>query len=251
MFIVKKITSSFILPPGIFIVILFVLGAILVIKKYRKIGGSIFSIAVFMWLFSIAPTADILLSNLESGFYQDGGVKGDVIILLGGALFEKVPDLSGTGFPDGDMLGRIVTSVRLQKRMQIPVIVSFGRVIEEREPGAPVIKRFLADLGVPEDQIILENESRDTYENAKFSMEICRKMGFDSPILLTSAYHLKRAYWVSKHLGMDVDPFPAFFMTQKHPGYSWYSLLPSGDNFARVSMALHEILGLFFYKHYY
>jgi uncharacterized SAM-binding protein YcdF (DUF218 family) len=242
---------SFILPPGVFIVILFGLGAVLLLKRYRKISVTAFSIGLLMWFFSITPTSDLLLSNLESGFHQDAGLSGDVIILLGGAIFDNVPDLTGSGFPDGDMLGRIVTSVRLQKRLNIPVIVSFGRVFEDREPGAPVIKRFLVDLGVPEDQIILENESRDTYENAKFSMEICRKTGFKSPILLTSAYHLKRAYWVSKHLGMDAYPFPACFMTQKDHGYRWYSLLPSGDNFARVSMALHEILGLSFYKHCY
>jgi len=174
-----------------------------------------------------------------------------VIILLGGSIFEKVRDLSGFGFPSGDMLGRIVTAVRLHKRLNIPIIISFGKTYEDSHAGAATVKRFLMDLGINESQIILEDKSRDTYENAKYSMEICKKMGFTSPILLTSAYHLKRSYWIFGHLGMNINPFPAYFTTYENPSYNWYGFLPNYNTQASIAKALHEHLGLIFYKKYY
>ena len=248
MLLFKKTVASFILPPGILIVILLSFGTILVFRKYKKIGATNISFGIILWVLSIAPVSHFLLSRLESDFYRHVSAKGDVIILLGGHVFNKVPDLSGWGFPDGDMLGRMVTAVRLQKRLNIPIIVSFGKANEDGDTGAMVIKRLLMDLGVSEDRIILENSSRDTYENVKFSMEICRRMGLKTPILLTAAYHLKRAYWVSRHLGMNAVPFPAYFTTRNGYENTLSGLLPDSENLARVSMALHEFLGLLYYQ---
>ena len=251
MFIIKKILSSFLLPPGIFIVILFALGIIFTINRQRKIGLANILLGFLIWIFSISPTSYLLLSSLESDFYKSNNLKGDVIILLGGGIYEDVRDLSGSGFPGEDMLGRIVTAVRLQKRLNIPIIISFGSVYKDRNAGAPIVKRFLMDLGVDESQIILEDKSKDTFENAKYSIEICEKRGFTLPILLTSAYHLKRSYWVFEHLGMNINPFPAYFKTHDHPSYRWYSFLPNRGSMASISRALHEYLGLIFYKIYY
>ena len=251
MFIIKKIITSFILPPGIFIVILFAFGIILVMNRQKKIGLTNILLGFLIWILSISPTSYLLLSSLESDFYKSTNLKGDVIILLGGGIYEDVRDLTGSGFPGEDMLGRLVTAVRLHKRKNIPIIISFGSVYKDRNAGAPIVKRFLMDLGVEESQIILEDRSRDTFENAKYSIEICEQRGFTSPILMTSAYHLKRSCWVFEHLGMKINPFPAYFKTHDHPIYHWNSFLPSHGSISSISRALHEYLGLIFYKLYY
>ena len=97
----------------------------------------------------------------------------------------------------------------------------------------------------------LEDKSKDTFENAKYSIEICEKRGFTLPILLTSAFHLKRSYWVFEHLGMNINPFPAYFKTHDNPSYHWNSFLPNRNSLVSTSNALHEYLGLIFYKIYY
>ena len=118
---------------------------------------------------------------------------GDVIILLGGGVYDGVPDFSGIGRPSDRALPRVITAARLQKRLNLPVIVCGGAVFEKFTKEAPILKRFLTDLGVSEEKIILEDRSRDTHENAKFTAEICSKMGYKRPILVTSAFHLKRS----------------------------------------------------------
>jgi uncharacterized SAM-binding protein YcdF (DUF218 family) len=56
-----------------------------------------------------------------------------------------------------------------------------------------VIRRFLVDLGVAEGQVILESQSRDTQENAFNCSGIVRQRGFRFPLLVTSAYHMRRS----------------------------------------------------------
>jgi uncharacterized SAM-binding protein YcdF (DUF218 family) len=248
MFTIKKTIAPFLLPPGMFIVILVAVGAILTYKKQKKIGLLNVFLGCLIWILSIAPTSDLLLSGLESDFYKSNIPEGDAIILLGGGVRENVRDLSGVGFPGGDMLGRMVTAVRLHNQLNIPIIISFGEVFEDRNAGAPIVRRFLIELGVDGSQIILEEKSRDTYENAKYSKEICEKMGYTSPILLTSGYHLKRSNWIFNHIGLAVAPFPAYFTTHETPEYNWRSFLPNRNSLTGVSNALHEYLGLIYYK---
>ena len=91
-----------------------------------------------------------------------------MIILLGGGIIDKVPDLSGFGIPSDDMLGRIVTAVRLQKKLHVPIIVSGGKVYKRGSAEAHIVKRFLVDLGVAESRIIVEDKSRNTFKKEKY-----------------------------------------------------------------------------------
>ena len=248
MFIAKKIITAFLLPPGIFIVILLFSGLWFLFKKNWKAGIINCFLGISMWAFSISPVADAMLRGLESDFKIPENPNGDVIILLGGGIYDKVPDLSGIGAPSEDMLGRIVTAVRLQKRLNVQVIISGGAVFKGRKAEAPIVKRFLIDLGVPDKKVIIEDKSRDTIENARYTKEICKKYGFKKPILVTSAYHMKRSVMSFKKVNTDVLPFPANFKTWKIKKYGWEDCLPNAYAFKNVSTSLHEHIGFLFYK---
>ncbi len=248
MFIAKKIITSFLLPPGIFIVLLIFSGVWLLLKKHWKAGIMNCLIGIFMWAVFISPVADAMLRGLESDFRIPENTHGDVIILLGGGAYDKAPDLSGTGVPSEDMLGRIVTAVRLQKRLNIPVIVSGGKVYKHKNAEAPIVKRFLIDLGVPANKVIIEDKSRDTIENARFTKEICDKYNFTKPILVTSAYHMRRAVMSFEKAGTKVTPFPAYFKTWEDKKYGWVDYLPDADELKNSYQAMHEYIGLLFYQ---
>lgn len=248
MFIFKKILTSFLMPPGIFIVLLVGFGIWFLLKKQWKAGMANLSIGIFIWLLSISPVADTMLRGLESDFKIPENPRGDVIILLGGGVYDKVPDLSGIGAPSEEMLTRLVGAVRLQKRLDVPVIISGGAVFKNRKPEAPIVKRFFVDLGIPSGQIIIEDKSRDTIENAKYTKAICEKNGFKKPILVTSASHMRRSLMSFEKAGMNVIPVPANFRTWVR-NYGWEDFLPKG--FENSHRALHEYLGLLFYKFAY
>ena len=248
MFLFKKLVTPFILPPGLFILALILSGIFLIFWHRRKIGIFNLVVGLLFWIVCSAPFSNFLMSGLESDFQIPQNVKGDVIVLLGGGSIDNVPDFSGYGIPTDGMIGRIVTAVRLQKYLNIPIIVSGGKVHKSRSSEALIAKRFLVDLGVDEGQIVIEEKSRDTYENAKYTREICLRNGYNNPILVTSASHLKRSLLSFRKLGIDITPYPANFRSKGVKNNLFYSFLPRASSLMTTSGALHEYLGILFYN---
>ncbi len=247
MFIFKKAIAPFLLPPGLFVLILLILAIWRWGSKHHR--GALFCLgmAVMIWLPATDPGADLLMHPLEAPYAIPNHSEADVIILLGGGVLAGAPDLSGSGAPGPGTMVRMVTAARLQRRLKIPLIVSGGRVFEKGVGVARIAQRFLIDLGVAPDKIILEDQSRDTYENARFSQKICQRHGFKAPLLITSGYHLRRSMFVFDQLGMPVTPFPCDLTTWPGKSYHWRNFLPSAAALHRSSAALHEWLGLFYY----
>lgn len=244
MFAFKKFIAAFLLPPGIFVAVLIVSG-LLFLKKSRRAGVLCIIVGVAIWLLSIGPVSDALLKGLESGLTIPANPRGDVIVILGGGVYDGAKDLTGIGAPAEDTLDRIVTAVRLQKRLHVPIIVSGGAAFSWRKSEADVDRRFLTDLGVPADKIILDNRSRDTFEEAKYIKKICERHHFKRPILVTSAYHMKRSLMMFRLFNVKVIPVPAGFKTWDRK-YGWIDYLP-GDPEGSIT-ACHEYLGLLYYK---
>ncbi len=127
-FILKKVLNPFLSPPGIIVIFLIVSGVWLLSRRYLKAGFINLITGILLWILSISPVSDALLQGLESELKIPVEPQGDVIILLGGGSRDKAPDLSGIGAPGGDTMIRIVTVVRLQKRLDVPILVSSGRI---------------------------------------------------------------------------------------------------------------------------
>ncbi len=247
----KYAVTSFLVPPGLFVTLSIFGGAYLLRKRNRAGGGILLVLAALMWALSISPVTERLILGLEKPFRPLPKPSGDVIVLLGGGVHGFAPDLTGAGAPTAEMMGRIVTAVRLQKRLRVPVIVSGGRLFLHDPEEAPIVARFLSDLGVPPDRIILENGSRDTLENGRYSVLICRQRGFERPILVTSAFHLRRALLSFEKAGVKASPFPSSVLGRGEKPYGWQDFFPNIGSFWGSSMALREYLGLMVYRHIY
>jgi uncharacterized SAM-binding protein YcdF (DUF218 family) len=248
MFILKKLITPFIIPPGSFVIILLFSGVWLWRRNLRRYASINIAMAMLLWTVSLSPVSKVLIGGLESGLTIPSHAQGDVIILLGGGIYEGVPDLTGSGAPSEDMLARLVTAARLYRQLHIPIMVSGGSGYVGRASEAPVIRRFLVDLGVEENQVILESQSRDTQENALNCSEIVRKRGFRFPLLVTSAYHMRRSIQAFKKVGMPVTPLPAQFLAGRTLPFLWADYLPRADALLHSATAMREYLGLLFYR---
>jgi uncharacterized SAM-binding protein YcdF (DUF218 family) len=246
MFTIKKVLTPFLLPPGIFIISIILAGVWFLQKKNWRIGIVALVFGCFAWAFSISPVSDAMIRSLETEYSIPQKPSGDVIILLGRGVYQNAPDLSGRGAPADDYLIRIVTAVRLQKRLNIPIIVSGATGSNDKIAEDHIVKRFLTDLGVPARNIVIEATSRDTFENAKFSQEICERSNFANPILVTSAYHMMRAVMIFGKIGLEVTPFPTGFISYRDKPYNWKEFLPA--DFRKASIAIREYIGFIFYK---
>ena len=68
---------------------------------------------------------------------------------------------------------------------------------------AEAIRRWMIEQGVPEDAVIVEDRSTNTRENLENARAIMAERGFGTAAVCTSNYHLRRALWLARDLGID------------------------------------------------
>jgi len=96
-------------------------------------------------------------------------------------------------------------------------------------------------LGVDQQKILLESQSRDTGSEAKFVRAV---VGSEPFILVTSASHMPRAMALFKKQGMDPIADPTDYLTGVSWGVSASDLVPTGNGLVAARRAVYEYLGL-------
>ena len=246
MFVLKNLIKPFLLPPGCFILLVICYGAWCLIRRHFFRGFAFLTIGIIAWGLSISPVSDMLLRPLESGIVIPKNPSGDVIIILGAGTNIEKPGPLGKGTPSLIMLPRLMAGARLHKNLGIPILISGQGDSRDVNATKTIMSLYMKALGVSAGKIIIENKSRNTYENAVFSVKICRDKRFEKPILVTDAYHMKRAVLCFQDEDLNTLPFPSGFETWNGKRYTWVSFLP-GD-FRSASIALREYLGLLYYQ---
>lgn len=248
MFFLQKCLTSFLVPPGIFVPLLLAVAWRSHRCQQSRQALALILVALSIWTVSTPLASRTIMKGIERGVHIPEHIQGDVIVLLGGGIHDKVPDLSGRGTPSTGSLPRVVTAARLQKRLGIPVIISGGGVFAGRTVEGVISRRFLTDLGVPNDKILIEGKSRDTLENARFTRQIMEKHGFRQPLLVTSAYHMQRSVLAFRRSGIEVVPVPSHFISGGDPDVVWFDLLPDALAMNEVSQVLKEHIGMIYYR---
>jgi uncharacterized SAM-binding protein YcdF (DUF218 family) len=108
------------------------------------------------------------------------------------------------------------------------------------------MKKLSLFLDVPEERIILECGSRDTYEEAK---EIKKLLGDQKFLLVTSAFHMPRSMNIFKKLGLNAIPAPGDFRAQGRAQLTVKDFFPWGME--EANFAATEYLGMLFYRIFY
>ncbi len=131
------------------------------------------------------------------------------------------------------------------------VIISGGSsaVLGGAGTEASGLRTLLRLAGVPDSAILVEDRSRNTHENALFTKALLRQHpDIKSLVLVTSAYHERRALGCFARVGLHPRPFPADFRSTDRSWTPAYWLLPDPDTLTLWSMLLHEIAGYVVYR---
>ena len=253
----SKILPVFIYPLGLAITLLVITLLLYRSPRWQRIGVTaglgILLIASNTWV----PT--ILTRNLEWQYFpQESYPLSDVIVVLGGSTDSaqyprQIVEIGGEG-------DRILYAAHLYHEGIAPnLLLSGGYIpwISERDPPANDMAEILGKLGVPKEALWFETESRNTYENARFSRQILSNKGIDRIILVTSAMHMPRAVALFEKQGFEVIPAPADYnITQADWVRLWepslirqlLNFLPSVSNLSATTSALKEIIGILVYS---
>lgn len=244
-----KFATMWILPPGLIVLVLAALTAWFFWRRQR--GRWVLALAVAMlWILSLRLTANLLCWPLEKMYpYPDLNgpelAQCDVIVLTGAGAEAGVPDFSGIGAP-GPIMGKtMLTGVRLQRLTGLPLLVTGGAVFKGDVREADIALRIFKDMGVPEDRLISENQSRNTAENARFTQNMMKERGWNRIALVVAAQHAPRASELFRRQGVDVLVFPSHYRRPLVWELSlWRDLTPTAGNLEDSCTALREYIAL-------
>ncbi len=143
------------------------------------------------------------LAYVVVGAENDYAAPADVIIVLGCNPYAI------RGGPSLCLSSRGRHAADLYRRGLAEHIIATGGYTENGPTEASVMLRVLASEGVPEAAVVLEEQAQNTIQNIGYSQEIMRRNGWDTAILVTEPYHIKRASLVAQDAGLHVYPSPA------------------------------------------
>jgi uncharacterized SAM-binding protein YcdF (DUF218 family) len=250
-FYLSKIINFFTNPQYIlFLIILTQLFIIFFIESKKLV---IFFSKLFLILFlffGYVPLSNFLISKIEDYIqpskYPIQELKG--VVVLGGS-FEK-----GLESKERNQVFLNSSAERLTKTLEIykknpRILILFSGFSNEIKPQgwseSDMAKKFFLDQGVRIDNLIFENQSRNTFENIKYSKDIITNyMGTWG--LITSANHMPRSFFTFKKQGLILEPISVDYKT----GTSRMFLINFDISLGLTNWKIifHELIGIAYYK---
>lgn len=238
--------KAIILPPTLN----FIFIAIGLCIKKEKILSQFFLYfgALSLVLFCFSPFSDLLLKSLEKypALIPPVVINNEqaIVVLAGGSdskSKEYAKDVDGIS-----TLQRTRYAAFLYKQTNLPILVSGGGIELDKNTEASVMEDTLKNsFNVP--VTWQEDRSMNTAENAFYSSALLKEKGIDSIFLVTHAWHMSRSVMMFEREGINVTPAPTMFSPEVTTA-DWSCYLPSASALNRSVIALHEYIGILWYK---
>ncbi|MBW7468049.1 YdcF family protein [Pontibacter aydingkolensis] len=249
MFFILSKTLHFLLMPIIWVVVLLLLAVFLKSPKWKR--NSLLSALGLLLLFS-----NPLISNeawraweIEAKPISEVDNYDVAVILTGVTSYrEDVPDRIHTS-KGSDRFLHPLQLYRMGKIDKILITGGSGYVLADRIPEAEQIEKILLMAGVAEEDILTESNSRNTRENATNTAAFLQKHpGFNKVLLVTSAFHMRRAAACFEKAGVKADSFTADFYGYERRFTPDELIIPNASAFNTWHVLIHEVAGYLIYK---
>ena len=253
MFFISSKILWYLLNPFNIILLLLISGWLLFSRK-PKIGKALFSSALILIFFcGLWPISTLLIRTLENRIHP-GPLPNrlDGIIILAGGV-DMAAGRRGLIELRAEA-DRIIEGVILAKKYPGAKLIITGGTgsldQSDLRREADALQILAISLGIQRERIIVERNSRNTHEHAVELAKLLANKDNSQWVLITSAFHMPRAFACFRKAGIMVIPYPVDYKTQFniHDALSISMLLPTLGNINRFNIALHEWLGLVVYR---
>ena len=243
--LLTKLVSAFLLPPlSLFLLILI---GIFLLPRRPHVARKVFLVTgLFLYLFSSPIIVGAVRQYCETIPPLDPMAtlpEADAIVVLAGGLYRKAPEY-GEDTVNGYVPERLRYAARLYRLTGKPILVTGGSWEEGVRPEAQAMKAsFEQDFHIP--VYWVEDQSRNTFENAEFSAPILRQHGIHIIYLVTHALHMPRARAAFERTGVRVIPAPTLFAVRDE--LTIFHFLPQGSSFTMSASLFYEAIGRLWY----
>jgi uncharacterized SAM-binding protein YcdF (DUF218 family) len=247
-FIVSKIFWMLVSPINLLLLATLV-GVLLCYGRRARFGRALALSAILILVAAATlPVGMLLLAPLEDRFPQ---APADMaapygIVVLGGAINDQASAARGqTVFDEGGE--RLTEAVILAKRYpQARIVYTSGAnsVIGGSSTEALQARKLMLQMGIAPERVTIEDRSRNTDENARFTAAIVHPEPSQHWLIVTSAFHMPRAMGIFEKVGFNAVAYPVSFYTLGRWTDDLSLSFRSERNLRVFETALHEWIGL-------
>lgn len=176
----------------------------------------------------------------------------DIAIVLGGmANYDASNDI----IRFNSNVDRLLQTLPKLNRKEIDHILfsgGSGDIYHPENKEAELIQKYLPSIGINTSSFLFETESRNTYENALYSVKILKEQFGDLSkkkiLLITSSAHIRRSIACFEKQGIKVD----YLSTNRYSGERKFEFrhcfIPESYVFTMWEHLGHEVIGYITYK---
>lgn len=252
----KPILTALILPP-VPLIAMMLIGARLMLPR-RGLGWLVIVLSLaLLWLSNCTATSRLLTQFVlrppaALSATRVAELKADVrarqhiaIVVLGGGSEAMAPEY-GMSSLSQDSMERLRYGIWLSRETGLSIAFSGGigwaeshNSTSEAQIAARIASR---DFGYPIKW--LEDQSRDTRENALGTVPLLRRSGVDQIVLVTHGWHMPRSISAFvQAAGPEIHIEPAPVGLNSRSSFSALDWLPTSNGFVQVRMVLRELVG--------
>ncbi len=171
-------------------------------------------------------------------------------VVLGGMIWYDARQDKPQFLRNADRLFQTLPLLGCKQIQKIIITGGSGSISHPEEKEAAILKKYLLKCGYADSSIIIENESKNTRENALFTKHLMDSLHIqDSVLFVTSAFHLRRAKGCFNKAGINKI---VLYPTDRYSGPRKYELdflfVPDSGALNTSTLLIHEMLGWLIYK---
>ncbi|MDX8394082.1 MAG: YdcF family protein [Mariprofundales bacterium] len=253
--IISKLIAFLILPPSSILLLGF-LGVIYWQKTWGRWCASL-AFALLL-LLSLPPMRDVLMQPLEFAYpaYSQSSIQilsqqqNAAIIVLGGGVYRQAAEYQGVDRLTPAASMRALYGAHLAKDNNLPLYFTGGTLRADQllSEGETAKLFWLNELGIDEQRINIEEQSTNTWENAVYIKKQLAARGINTVVLVTTAWHMRRSVYCFSEQGLHVIAAPCDYTSNLTGVDNVLDYMPEWNTFADSCNALHEYLGLLWYR---
>ena len=242
----RTLLKSLALPPGLFVLLL-----LLALVTWRSAVSRILVLAsaAGMYLLSTSFMASWLAEGLE--IYQPVNPEAlktqqtqALVVLMAGR--QTLAPEYGADTVGRYSMDRLAHAARLHRETGLPIVLSGG----SHKKGEVSLAALGAETLINQfniEPLARETESTSTWENAQHVAQLLRQHQLQKVAVVTHAWHMPRALYSFERAGVSAVAAPTYFI-HKEFNPTWNDWIPNASSLQDSAHALHEYLGLLWYK---
>lgn len=244
-FQLSKLIGGLMMPVAVVLVLLITGCALLALSRYRRAGlVLVLAGTVALLLAATPPVAERALASLENHYpvMETTPPDTDWIVVLGGGA-DSDDDRQAVSRLSWSSLQRIAEGVRLARSAPEARLVTSGGSYSGSDGSGVLMGQVAEDWGIDRERIEVQSEPLHTAAEARATAALVEPD--DTIVLVTSAYHMRRAVALFEGQSLAVRPAPAGHLVdpdQTRPHVGEY--LPQAEYLQLSERALWEWIGL-------